>query len=75
MPLQGRIDYNPPIPRVPLRFTLGCALLRLQRDNYRHELQNLDIHFLHIKLYTLTYKCFQGLKIRVHICARYDFFL
>ena len=29
---------------------------------------------MHIKLYTLTYKCFQGLKIRVHICARYDFF-
>ena len=31
LPLAGRIDYNPPIPRVPLRFTLGCALLRLQR--------------------------------------------
>ena len=27
-------------PRVSLRFTLGYALLRLQRDNYRHELQN-----------------------------------
>ena len=27
-------------PRVSLRFTLGCVLLRLQRDNYRHELQN-----------------------------------
>ena len=38
-------------------FELICdypyILLRLQRDNYRHELQNLDIHFLHIKQYTL----------------------
>ena len=24
-------------PRVPLRFTLGYALLRLQRDNYQHK--------------------------------------
>ena len=29
--LTGRIDYNPLIPRVPLRSTLGCALLRFQR--------------------------------------------
>ena len=29
------------------------ASTRLQRDNYRHELQNQDIQFLHIKLYTL----------------------
>ena len=26
---------------------------RLQRDNYKHKLQNLDNQFLHIKLYTL----------------------
>ena len=31
---------------------------RLQRDNYRqHELMNKDIHFLHIKLYTLPRNC------------------
>ena len=33
--------------------TLGYALLRFQRDHHRHELQNKDIQFLHIKLYTL----------------------
>ena len=38
--LTARIDYNPLIPRVPLRFTLGYSLLRLQRYNYRHELRN-----------------------------------
>ena len=30
---------------MPLRSTLGCALLRFQRDNYQHELQNYDIQF------------------------------
>ena len=38
--LTARRDNNPLHPRVSLRSTLGYALLRLQRDNYKHEPQN-----------------------------------
>ena len=36
-----------------LYILLLSTLLRFQRDHHRHELQNKDIQFLHIKLYTL----------------------
>ena len=37
----------------PSLTALGYVLLRLQRDHHLYELQNSDIQFLHIKLYTL----------------------
>ena len=38
--LTARMDNNPLPPGCRYALPLGYVLLRLQRDNYRHELQN-----------------------------------
>ena len=49
-----RLQCNNQLREITQGVALGYALLRLQRDNYRHELQNENIQFLHIKLDTLS---------------------